>query len=787
MSQKTCILLVLFVISLVSYADLRLSTNGKTDYVIAGDPASMEIRELKYHLEKITGAVFPVVKENAVPRGKKVIYVGNTAFAKKNGIDFLKFKPETWLYKTVGNDLIVGGHPHHGNIYAVAELLENEFGCRWYNFESEKIPRNRNLTLKSGERKGVPVFLSRQITEGGGLENGFVGDYLRRYQRFILLNKGNIDMTVYNARTKHILNCHNLYQLLPPDKYFKSHPEYYSMNALGQRFHGNAATRAGGSVCMSNPEVARVAAENLARIIELNHKELPRGEWPLIYSIQGLDATAYVCLCPECDKISPDKSMRDDNLTFLFVNRMAKHIGRKYPQITLMISLKHMPHQMKMEPNVAIQYSHSFTQKDCYRPITHPINAHIKKEIDIWLKTGQCLGIWDYWNMATKKGTFFATPRIETMLDAIAPSYRYYLKHGLKWAFIEAQYCYYWHPPTFHALEVWLGHKILDKPDADEKMLIADFMQGHYGPAAKVMTEYLNLVRKAVAEEKRAMVALNYVHRSYQTPAFLKKCYDLLHKALKQVPQNSAYARRIRGEMITPLATILHYKNLKTGLDRNRIIAEYATARKEQVNAWGDAQLKADMIKEIDADIQKMNSIEEVPTPAFLKHVPETQLIKFGWDHLTYRDSNKYVEKDPDSVLGKSLGTPPPSDRLHHGLKKPFSGMYSSTIGVGYWTGNVPGISRTITKFPNDEKFHWYKIGNFEFLPGRVTLNMWWCEMQCNLSGVYIPPDSGNDINIYDVYVSLKFVGPTYVPASKKKDRIHVDRVILVRTGQKKK
>ena len=85
-----------------------------------------------------------------------------------------------------------------------------------------------------------------------------------------------------------------------------------------------------------------------------------------------------------------------------------------------------------------------------------------------------------------------------------------------------------------------------------------------------------------------------------------------------------------------------------------------------------------------------------------------------------------------------------------------------------------------LRKFPEDEKFHWYRLGNYEFLPGRVTLLMWWWHMQGDLSKVFTPPDGNNDINKYTVYVSLKFTGPSYVPGSKKPDGVFIDQIILV-------
>lgn len=169
----------------------------------------------------------------------------------------------------------------------------------------------------------------------------------------------------------------------------------------------------------------------------------------------------------------------------------------------------------------------------------------------------------------------------------------------------------------------------------------------------------------------------------------------------------------------------------------------------------------------------------ENSTPEFLKDVPEDKVVKFGPERLTLNNSGKFVREDADSETGKSLAAPSPNEKWQHGLdKKPRGAMYSSTISIYNWTEKKQGPSFTIREFPQDEKFHWYRLWDYEFLPGRTSLLMWWWQMQANLSKVY-KADAGNK---YTVYVSLKFTGPSYVPGSEKQDGIFIDQVILVRT-----
>jgi hypothetical protein len=42
----------------------------------------------------------------------------------------------------------------------------------------------------------------------------------------------------------------------------------------------------------------------------------------------------------------------------------------------------------------------------------------------------------------------------------------------------------------------------------------------------------------------------------------------------------------------------------------------------------------------------------------------------------------------------------------------------------------------------------------------------------------------GPDPNLWEVYISLKLIGPAYVPASLKTNAIWVDRILLVKPGK---
>ena len=85
----------------------------------------------------------------------------------------------------------------------------------------------------------------------------------------------------------------------------------------------------------------------------------------------------------------------------------------------------------------------------------------------------------------------------------------------------------------------------------------------------------------------------------------------------------------------------------------------------------------------------------------------------------------------------------------------------------------TPGVSA-------DEKYHWYKLGAFEF--GRNTIVWgWFWVITADMRGAWTNADGLDGYNTWDVWVSAKFTGPAYVPGSVKRNGVWIDQVILTK------
>ena len=103
----------------VAAADVVLLRDGKSDYqIVVPDkhetPAVAEgvnqTARLVQTAFKANGADVAVVVEKDRDAAKPAIYLGNTIFAKQQSLDVIKLKDWSYVWRVVGQDVIIAGH-----------------------------------------------------------------------------------------------------------------------------------------------------------------------------------------------------------------------------------------------------------------------------------------------------------------------------------------------------------------------------------------------------------------------------------------------------------------------------------------------------------------------------------------------------------------------------------------------------------------------------------------------------------------------------------------------------
>ena len=156
-------------ISALSFqAEAAFISNGQSDYqiVLSQDAIPAEVtaaKELQSYLQKITDVKLPIVSEKSE---KPTIFVGQSKEIAQafGGLDFSTLKPDEILLKTSGDDLFLSGERPRGSLYAVYELLENEFGVHFWSYDATDIPQTKTLELPKLDTRYAPtLFIGKLI------------------------------------------------------------------------------------------------------------------------------------------------------------------------------------------------------------------------------------------------------------------------------------------------------------------------------------------------------------------------------------------------------------------------------------------------------------------------------------------------------------------------------------------------------------------------------------------------------------------------------------------------
>ena len=787
--KKSLFLILVLAAAILPAAEHPVAADGKAKMVIVYPPSAYPKAEYwdhiyqssntpdfgaKYlagYLKEITGAEFRRIPEKQWDGQTPAFLVGPTEFSRKHGIDFSRFKPEEWLYKSAGKNIVLGGGANFGQIIAINKLLEKELGCAFLAFDERYFPVRKTVTLPQLNRRGEPSFSRRSIYTIVPKEKSLARK-LMLFQRF---NRGSIHGREVEF-CKQTPRSHTLYHYVNPDIYFKKHPEYFSMDQKGKRFCGSKKTGLGGQICFFNPETAKIAEAQLRKFIGFDRKNTPKEKWPVVYGIWQIDGTNFLCCCPECKKIT-EREGGDSGLQLHFINKIAKNIAKDYPEIIIQtyayVSTERAPKYIKPEKNVRIEWCDLYTHSDCFRPITHPVNRKQLAILQSWLQRGIPVScIWDYWNIGGKKWNF--PPRIETMAPAIKGDLAYYHAVGVRQFFTEVEHLYYDVDFNFYDLQLYLGLQLLDDVTQDEQELISRFMRLYYGPAEKYMYQAYRTIAEAIASVPKTMGAMDRL-RSYQNAAFVKTVYDQMKQAQQSVLEKSAFRFRVERELLPVLRTMVYFSNLRAGKSREEVLNEYKNLRFRQL----DYLYTPEEVKKVQPLVEK--EIERVsfdfPTPEPFRNLKADELHKYS--ALDFRGG---MVTDPESKLKNVIrvGFPLSLKKTREKHAAPdLDTQHGKTIfGVTNITEKQTKRIDVGEEIPQDEKYHWYCIRNCKIGPSSVFWAWAWWTL-CELGKVYM---DGKD-NLYDVWFSLKIVGPAYVRDSNKENDFFLECIILTKPG----
>lgn len=269
--------------------------------------------------------------------------------------------------------------------------------------------------------------------------------------------------------------------------------------------------------------------------------------------------------------------------------------------------------------------------------------------------------------------------------------------------------------------------------------------------------------------------------RPYLTLPFYLTCERLLDEAERLCAADARSLLHVRRERLPVDAGLCHMwddltRNLpaeqKLPWERQFLLDRYESYRLKQLEACRPAAALPRLKAELSEEMARLRAAE-LPLPDQFSKLAPGSYRDFTW--TSFRPSGQHcrVVADPDAAGGKTLHYTGEGPQDH---ERPLGfGVYDSPRRVF-----GPSVTLKDADVPQDEKYHWYKVGRFPVTDGTLLWAHWTGLLSVPLDRVYDPAEQKHE---RDIWVSLKVTGPAYVKDSKQPNAVSLDRVIVVKGG----
>lgn len=553
---------------------LTLVKDGKALYriVLPARPtmaAWFAADDLNYHIRLITGTELPVVHENESSPDKG-IYIGDTAAAKKNGLDFNKFAGEERIIQFSDSKIILGGYDqknyqripygktcyplnyqmgNRASFHAATDFMRQYMGIRWYapGKDGTVYTPRRTLQVECRNMRRIPAMTAfREFFRSNPLylfrnerhKNRFDNQLMAMHWGQSGCNYAQVNHTIYSLWIRYWGTTNDPYWGRYKHLFVEKRPEYFAQRNGPLTWNVGPLLRMYPNdpdlpvqVCESHPGpiehfasdayllYSRTKPKNYYSYNTAVHQE----KFPFYLPLEGEDSLDY-CRCDKCKTLFKEKWINGKRPTnyikFDWINKVARAAAEKDKNIGIatLAYLDSLPYPkgLKLEPNVSVEL--------CIRPhnwIVGPDrrNGEIQnsmKHYQDWIdneKGKRVLTVWCYYYGPSQtannqeKYKYFLPYMMPRKFGKFVEKLR---RDGIKGIFIEMsqeQNMSFFH----QQLDIYVALRLADDESLKADELCDEFFRLYYGNAADAMKRFYTLV------EDRVSNIANYPDRVYST------------------------------------------------------------------------------------------------------------------------------------------------------------------------------------------------------------------------------------------------------------------------------
>lgn len=505
--------------------------------------------ELQWHLQQISGAQLPIVRDDATVSGVRLL-VGESQATQALGLKAAGLKTQEYLIRFAPGTLVLMGRDkddrgavkysqtpdaealatwpgvwdEQGTMYAVYDFLERYCNVRWLNptESGADCPKQPTLTVSGSSLQRAPFFRYRYVVYYGvenydyhtGLwqwgsegykkwEAAAYPELQRRFQgvAYTVAKRGWNQLFRLRHREggEICVGNHSLYGYYArfweaeqgKEGLFEGqHPDWFAQGYAGKP----------PQMCYTSRGLIEQVAQDAREYFDTGKSYPGAINGGDFFCVEPMDNDAF-CKCPDCrqwltgqDADSPFFSNgRHSDYFFNFVNEVAKEVRKTHPDkwIVTLAYMTHAEHpsKVKLEPNIVVQYCFACQRLNYDRPSYE----HEWAQLERWrkLEPDRPLYLWLYYTFPVEianNGSFHCFPGF--FAQAIGEQFDLFRKLNLRGMF----HCGYGQD-----VEAYVTYRLMDNPDLKMDALLDEYFTRLYGPAAGPMRKLYETIEKTYA------------------------------------------------------------------------------------------------------------------------------------------------------------------------------------------------------------------------------------------------------------------------------------------------
>jgi hypothetical protein len=462
--------------------------------------------ELQKYLEKICGLRIPVVDDGA-KMGSCEFDVGRTNRV-PGSVLLRSMEPDGFVIRNFGTHIILAGGAHKGTLYAVYTFLEKYLGCRYFAPGAEIVPAGTDFRFPVISYEGHPAFSDREV-------------YYTVMESDDFLDKSRCDLMAWGNNRNWGMWVHTMFRLVPPEKYYATHPEYYAL------FGGE---RRKTQLCLSNPDVLKIVTDTLRKLMSAN----PEARY---WSVSQMD-TYGNCECPACRAVN-EREGSPSGSYIEFVNKVANNFPDKVISTLAYQFTRKPPLHVKPASNVNIM----LCTIECDRrlPIENDTSSgSFLNDLRGWSRIAPDILIWDY--VIQFSNTIAPFPNF----TVLQPNLKMFSQYGARRIF--EQGCHGTYSENQELRAYFLSHLEWD-PFLNADSVITDFINGYYGKAGIFIRKYMDEMNNAAVRSGQPLWIYSSPQQetaSFLTPELIRKYNVYFNQAENAVKDDSACLARVQ-------------------------------------------------------------------------------------------------------------------------------------------------------------------------------------------------------------------------------------------------